>query len=279
MPPRARLSRSVKGSSLSLCALASLAVHLGLAAAMGLRPARASRADEPQHAGSGTTAATSGPAALGGETFEIQDEAPPPEQAGDPGERAREGAEVEAPTPLELDESPSPTGGSLPRPSAERSARSARAARAHAARDAVASAPPPPPPPAVYGAVGDRSASDLVVTFKRAFPQAGSSDPTWNQVPVGFFAEGDVTFVLSESGGLVLARVSPPAAPAFRAVITRTVALIKGRSFTARGAETRLHMRVHVSDRLTNHGAFTIDAAGSFELPSGRHVAVTIAER
>jgi hypothetical protein len=277
MPPRARLSRSVKGSSFSLCALASLAVHLGLAAVMTLPLARG-RADEPQHAGSGTTADTTGPAALGGETFEIQDESPPPEHAGDPGERASEGAEAEARIPLELDESPSPSGVALPRPFAPRPALTPRAASARSAREAIASAPPPPPP-AMYGAVGDRAASDLVVTFKRAFPQAGSSDPTWNQVPVGFFAEGDVTFILSESGALTHARVSPAAAPAFRAAITRTVALIKGRSFTSRGAETRLHMRVHVSDTLTNHGAFTIDAAGSFELPSGRHVAVTIAER
>ena len=34
-----------------------------------------------------------------------------------------------------------------------------------------------------------------------------------------------------------------------------------------------------VTDKLVNHGAFTIDAAGSFELPSGRHVSVSIVEK
>jgi hypothetical protein len=38
-------------------------------------------------------------------------------------------------------------------------------------------------------------------------------------------------------------------------------------------------MIVRVSDKLVNHGAFTIDAAGSFELPSGRHVSVSITVR
>jgi hypothetical protein len=270
----------VSSFSFSLCALASLAVHLGLAATFAVFTPRASRADEPAHAGSGSTAAATGPAALGGETFEIQDETPPLDETvpgargGDPGESASEAAQAVLGPAIELDETPA-ASVPLPRPSVGRSARAGH--NGQPGREAPSA--PTPPPPAMYGAVGDRSASDLVVTFKRAFPQAGSSDPIWNQVPVGFFAEGEVTFILSESGTLTSARVGPSAAPAFRTAIARTVALIKGRSFTARGAETRLHMRVHVSDQLTNHGAFTIDAAGSFELPSGRHVAVTIAER
>ena len=66
---------------------------------------------------------------------------------------------------------------------------------------------------------------------------------------------------------------------ALRAAIARTTQLLRHRLFTARGATTHLHMVVRVTDHLVNHGAFTIDAAGSFELPSGRHVGVAIVER
>jgi hypothetical protein len=127
--------------------------------------------------------------------------------------------------------------------------------------------------------VGDRTAGDLVATFKRVFPIAASSDPLWDRVPVGFYAEGDVTFFLAEDGSLTHATASAAAAPAFRAAVLRTTTLLKHRLFTARGAATHLHMVVRVTDHLVNHGAFTIDAAGSFELPSGRHVSVSIVEK
>jgi hypothetical protein len=54
---------------------------------------------------------------------------------------------------------------------------------------------------------------------------------------------------------------------------------MRHRLFTSSGPTTHLHMVLRVTDKLVNHGAFTIDAAGSFELPSGRHVSVTIVER
>ncbi len=268
----------------------SLAVHLGLGVGLA---AHARRATPPALAsGSGAATPTAGPAALGGDTFQI-DEAPPDELPAAPDPPAAPASEAtvppasadsadsadsagsRAPPPIDLDEA-----ATLPRPRPS-AAHHARATKTRGPVTAASdpTAPAPPPARTMYGAVGDRSASDLVVTFKRAFPQAGSSDPIWNQVPVGFYADGDVTFFLSDAGALTRATVSPTAAPAFRAAIARTVALIKGRAFTARGAETHLHMLVRVSDQLTNHGAFTIDAAGSFELPSGRRVAVSITER
>ena len=163
---------------------------------------------------------------------------------------------------------------------AESAAATRRRAIPRGSRPAPPARAPSEPPPPLYGAVGDRTAGDLVTTFKRVFPIAVSSDPLWDRVPVGFYAAGDVTFFLAEDGSLTHATASASAAPAFRAAILRTTALLKHRLFTARGApSTHLHMVVRVTDQLVNHGAFTIDAAGSFELPSGRHVSVSIVER
>jgi hypothetical protein len=111
------------------------------------------------------------------------------------------------------------------------------------------------------------------------FPVGASYDPLWERVPVGFYAEGDVTFHLATDGSLTHVTVSASAAPAFRMAIQQTTTLLKHRLFTSRGEATHVHMVVRVTDRLANHGAFTIDAAGSFELRSGKHVSVSIGER
>jgi hypothetical protein len=240
-------------------AAVSLALHVGLFAGVALHRRR----PPPPEAGAAGPTPGEGAAAVPGETFEV----PEMEEAT---EEAPGGAEGE---PIELD------GPNVP-PAAARGdttvTRSARASRGPTARTQGA-APTEPPP--LYGAVGDRTAGDLVTTFKRVFPIAASSDPLWDRVPVGFYAEGDVTFFLAEDGSLTHATASASAAPAFRAAVLRTTTLLKHRLFTARGAATHLHMIVRVSDHLVNHGAFTIDAAGSFELPSGRHVSVSIVEK
>ena len=177
--------------------------------------------------------------------------------------RARKGPAIE------LDErDPTPPATATDAPGA-RETRRARASNAGGPPAPPAKAAPSEPPP-LYGAVGDRSAGDLVTTFKRVFPIAVSSDPLWGHVPVGFYAEGDVTFFLDAGGALTHTTASAAAAPAFHAAIARTTQLLQHRLFTAQGATTHLHMIVRVTDKLVNHGAFTIDAAGSFELPSGR---------
>ena len=231
----------------------SLAAHVAVFAGVAAkREARTSGSSD------GTTTGAS--AAIGGDTFDVPDVEDVPSGTA--------AAASEDTPPIELDE-PGSTGA--PRASAAHSAGS-RASR-HAA------APPPAPEPATYGALGDRSAGDLVTTFKRVFPIAASSDPLWNDVPVGFYASGDVTFLLGADGSLTDTIVTASAAPAFRAAVARTTTLLRHRLFTAQGATTRLRMILRVTDKLVNHGAFTIDAAGSFELPSGRHVSVSISVR
>jgi hypothetical protein len=229
---------------------------LSLAAHVAVFTAVASRRP-PRVSESGTGSATGASAAIGGDTFEV----PEVEDLA-----SGEAASEESPA-LEIDEAE----GALARPS--------RAASPHSASRASHRAAAPPPEPAAYGAVGDRAAGDLVTTFRRAFATAASADPLWNGIPVGFYADGDVTFALAPDGSLTDTTVSATAAPAFRAAVLRTAALLRHRLFTAQGATTRTHMVVRVSDRLVNHGAFTIDATGSFELPSGRHVSVAVTVR
>ena len=220
------------------------------------------RRDAPASASStGTTPGAS--AAIGGDTFEVPEVEDVASQV--PSEEGTTGEEAAS---IEIDAPPA-TKGAL---ATARHSLSARASHRSAA-------PPPAPEPASYGALGDRSAGDLVATFKRVFPIAASSDPLWNSVPVGFYADGDVTFFLAPYGSLTDATASAAAAPAFRAAFTRTMTLLRHRLFTAQAATTHLHMVVRVTDKLVNHGAFTIDSAGSFELPSGRHVSVSITAR
>jgi hypothetical protein len=259
----------LREASFQVCAAVSLAVHLGLALGAVVLHTSATPAPRVEASGAGA-AAEHGSAALGGETFDIAEETPPLP----PEETASASAGNDAPAPpdpretIELDDGPK-----VARPPATHAPRRANAS---ASSEATAASPPPA---ALYGAVGERGSIDLVLAFRRAFPQGAAGDPIWDHVPVGFYAEGDVSFTIDPGGTLTHTTVSAGAAPAFRAAIARTVAVIKGRPFTAKGATTRLHMVVRVSDKLTNQGRFMIDAAGSFELPSGRHVGVTIIER
>ncbi len=266
-------------SRFEVFAAVSLALHAGLFASALARRSR----PPPPGAGEGGARAGEAAAAVAGETFEVPElEQPSDEVAatstGEPAPIGRRADSTPALSPfesIELDERPAPQ----PQPNGDLlAARPTRSARGSPPRSG-GSPSEPSPPPALYGAVGDRSAGDLVTTFKRTFPIAASSDPLWERIPVGFYADGDVTFFLADDGSLTHATASAASAAAFRAAIARTTTLLRHRLFTARGATTHLHMVVRVTGQLLNHGAFTIDAAGSFELPSGKHVSVSIVER
>ena len=239
-------------SRFELFTAASLALHAGLVAGLVVRrsappSSEAGVAGEASRAGSG--------AAVAGETFDVPDLEQNPDESA-------EGAEA---PPVELDgPSAPPTAATGETVSARPAARHSHGTSAH-----PAGAPPVEPPPPLYGAVGDCAAGDLVTSFKRLFPIGASYDPLWERVPVGFYAQGDVTFYLADDGSLTHATVSASAAPAFRTAILQTTTLMKHRLFTARGAATHLHMVVRVTDRLENHGAFSIDANGSSSCGAG----------
>jgi hypothetical protein len=132
--------------------------------------------------------------------------------------------------------------------------------------------------PALFGAVGERSAADLVATFVRAFPQAASADPIWSSASFGA-AGADVALAIDDSGHLTrIAVTGSPSlgsttprftdmATGLRRGIDRTIGLLGGRLFTSRGAVTRLRIAARLSrDELHDglHGDVFALSGGSF---------------
>jgi hypothetical protein len=123
----------------------------------------------------------------------------------------------------------------------------------------------------LFGAVGDRSAGDLARAFTRDFPQAASGDPVWRTAPLGSAGEATVVLTLDDSGHIadvqVLGSPSSPLAQGIR----RTMTLIRGRPFTARGKVTKLRLTATVSSDTVHDGlhgdVFAI--GGSFNDPEG----------
>ena len=192
-----------------------------------------------------------------------------------------ETVEIEAPAPPETADTPLATSG-------EHSA-SSTLAFGRAASDARSSATAPSAPrassrrsayqpignvPSLFGAVGERSATDLVATFVRAFPQAASADPIWSSAPLGA-AGTNVALVLDDAGHLARIAVAgstttPPLTDvpsALRRGIDRTLGILGGRLFTSRGALTRLRIAARLSrDEVHDglHGDVFALSGGSF---------------
>jgi hypothetical protein len=133
--------------------------------------------------------------------------------------------------------------------------------------------------PQIFGAVGDRSAVDIIVAFKQAFPQAESGDPIWNQVPFGSVGTIDVELDLDDTGHLVATHTSEQGSAPLHQAVLRTLALIGARSFTAKSLTTKLRITGRVSPDEVHDGYFAIgndERTSYFELPSGRRVDVTV---
>ncbi|MFO0668846.1 MAG: hypothetical protein U0235_04335 [Polyangiaceae bacterium] len=144
--------------------------------------------------------------------------------------------------------------------------------------------------PARFGAVGERGAVDLATAVTRGFPQAASADPVWQKAAFGAAGSIDLVLTLDDTGHLVEARLEGDATPALRQALTRTVALVRGRTFTARRATTRLHVVGRVSaDAVRDESRADVFAIGGsyvgrsgsafFSLSSGRRIDVTVTER
>ena len=270
----------VPGLRLALFTGVSLAVH---AAALGtsLR-----HRDEPAKA---PVALSPSPAALVGDTLDVEPEAPAidvdPEPAASPSP-----GQVASPAP-------GPTPATAPGPGPGKSAHPGAPGAA-----APASAPP------VFGAVGVRYATDLATTFTRGFPQAASdaaarTDPDTARrakflqsnalaggknvidgdaaippFPRSEFADcfpeifgpaGTATVMLTidDAGHLTSSSIGGSPSPALRRGIERTLVLLGGRTFTARGAVTKLRVTARVSPNDVHdglHGDVFALSGGSF---------------
>jgi hypothetical protein len=193
-----------------------------------------------------------------------------------PEPRGLEGDSFEIPAPnAEADDLPaSPGGASAGAPEPPR----APQAPAHAARAPAAEGDAPPKTaaggpkgahdaprggdeggeagegPKLYGAAGDRSAVDLATAVTRGFPQAASADPAWATVPMGPGGEATLLLTLDETGKLVSSEVLGSPSPALAEGIRRTLALVRGRAFTARGRVTKLHLSATISPDTVHDG-------------------------
>ena len=140
--------------------------------------------------------------------------------------------------------------------------------------------------PLTYGAMGDRSATTLIVAVARGFPQAASTDPVWRTVPFGDAGDATLQIDLEADGTLARWSLGPGASPALRQAMVRTMAFVSGRSFIARGAVTKLRLSARVSADAVRDGSDAVYAIHSehegdhasafFSLASGRRVDLVI---
>jgi hypothetical protein len=121
--------------------------------------------------------------------------------------------------------------------------------------------------PALFGAVGVRYATDLATTFTRGFPQAASADAIWSGAAFGAAGTADVVLVLDDGGHLVSTEIRGSPSEPLRRGIERTLVLMRPRTFTARGATTKLRVTARVTrDEVHDglHGDVFALSGGSF---------------
>jgi len=240
----------------------SLAAHVAVGAAVYVRGGRGA----PESAG--VSARRPQPEVLfSGDTFEVPEELPTVDHETVPI------APVEAP---ETQTPPQPTRTSALRSHATHAGPGE--ARAGGGESTAGT---------VFGASGDRASVDLATAFTRGFPQAASADPAWTLAPFGPAGEATIVLEIDESGTLVTARIEGSPGPALRAGITRTIALIRARAFTASLPVTRLRVTGEVSADVVHDGLHgeVFAVGGSFDgsqgsaffaLAIGRRVDLTV---
>lgn len=190
------------------------------------------------------------PPALAGETFEL----PAPETAETPLANASPSPDSNAaPAPIELPDAPArPT----PPTRAKVGARPSHQGRPSAGKSAgeTEGGPGSTGSAAMYGAVGDRSAVDISHAFIRSFPQAASGDPIWRMAPLGAAGEATLVLTLDDTGYITDVQVQGSVTGPLAQGIQRTMALIKGRPFIAKGKVTRLHLSATINADTVHDG-------------------------
>jgi hypothetical protein len=224
--------------ALPLFAGLSLALH---AAALGtaLRPHAAAVLPAPTFEPS--------PAGLVGETLDVEPASEPVDVDEATAANAAPG-DLATPAPHTPATSPGPGPGRTSHPGAPGAASPATA-------------------PALFGAVGVRYATDLATTFTRGFPQAASADAIWGGAPFGPAGTAIVTLSIDDGGHLTSSNIGGAPSPALRRGIERTLVLLGARTFTARGAVTKLRVSARVSPNDVHdglHGDVFALSGGSF---------------
>ncbi len=179
-----------------------------------------------------------------GETFEL----PAPDSAEVPPANAAPAPDTNAAAaPVVFPDAPARP---VPPPRAKAAARPSHEGRPSAGRAGPArtdGAPGSTGSSALFGAVGDRSATDLSRAFTRDFPQAASGDTIWRTAPLGGAGEATVTLTLDDTGHIADVQVSGSPSGPLAQGIRRTMTLIKGRPFVAEHKVTKLRIVATIS--------------------------------
>ena len=220
---------------------------------------------------------------LAGETFEL----PAPESANTPLANASPAPDTNAaPAPIEFPDAPArPKPPTHAKPAA-RPSHEGRPSAGHAASGQADGTPGSTGSAATFGAIGDRSAADLTRAFTRGFPQAASGDPVWRTVPFGRAGDATLVLTLDDAGHIADVQVVGNPSAALAQGIRRTMALIKGRPFTAHGKVTKLRLSATVIPNTVPDGlhgdVFAIGAGddeGFFALSVGRRIDLRVREQ
>lgn len=186
-----------------------------------------------------------------GETFEL----PAPESADTPLANASPSPDTNASAAsADVPDAPARPTPKTKAKTAERPSHQGRPSAGRAAPSASDGAPGASGTALMFGAVGDRSATDVARAFTRDFPQAASGDPVWRTAPIGAAGDATVLLTLDDAGHIADVQVlGAPGGPLGQG-IRRTLALIKGRPFVARSKVTKLRLTATVSTDTVHDG-------------------------
>jgi hypothetical protein len=227
----------------------SVGLHVVVAAAFLVRP-HAPKADDPAPA-------------LAGETFEL----PAPDTQEAPLANA-------SPSPDDLGQAaPSEAADAPAKPVPPKigktAARPSNAGRPSAGRESAGEGETGGTSSSglTFGATGDRSATDLLTAITHGFAQGASGDPSWRTASVGSAGDATLTITLGEDGHIENESISGNPSPALASGIRRTMALVRGRPFVAKGKVTTLHLTATITNDAVH------DNSGSDVFAIGRSVA------
>ena len=226
----------------------SVGFHVAVAAALLVRPA--AKPEDPAPA-------------LAGETFEL----PAPDTQESPLANASPSTDqTGTEAPVEVGDAPAKP---VPPKIGKTAARPSNAGRPSAGRESAGDGDPGGSTSSglTFGATGDRSATDLLTAITHGFAQGASGDASWRTAPIGSAGDATLTITLGEDGHIESETISGNASPALQSGIRRTMALIRGRPFVAKGKVTKLHLTATVSNDAVH------DNSGSDVFAIGRSVA------
>lgn len=220
---------------------------------------------------------------IAGDTFEL----PAPDLRSEPLANASPAPASNAGAPTSAEEADDGTQRAAPpvrAPAAPRTSHPSRPSGGHAEAPAADESSGATTTGTLYGAVGDRSATDLAAAFARSFTQTASADKAWERAPLGNAGAATVVLAIDEEGHITEVRVEGAPSPALTSSIQRTMALIKGRTFVAHDKITRIHLAATITNGAGADDGLSGDRFGlsvhggkaAFVLPIGRRIQLDV---